>query len=71
MSVIREINCSHCGGPIQFNHGGTVAACGYCGFIQVIEAGKPFIFEHSMFLNEYVEGSRVQQDPLNLSKSDG
>jgi len=24
-----------------------------------------------MFLNEYVEGSRVQQDPLSLDKSDG
>lgn len=71
MSVTREINCSHFGDPIQLNPGEIVAACRYCGFTQVIEAGKPFIFEHSMFLNEYVEGNRVQQEPLSLGKSDG
>ena len=71
MSVIREINCSHFRGPIQFNSGEIVATCRYCGFTQVIKAGNPFIFEHSIFLNEYVEGNRVQQEPLSLAKSDG
>lgn len=70
MSVIREINCSHCGGPIQFNPGEIVATCRYCGFTQVIEAGKPFIFEHSMFLNEYFEGSGIQREPSGWVKSD-
>ncbi len=30
-----------------------MTTCRYCGFTQVIETGRPFTFEHSMFLNEY------------------
>lgn len=53
MSIIQEIRCSTCGAPIQFNPGEIVATCRYCGFTQVIETGKAFVFEHSMILNEY------------------
>jgi len=30
-----------------------VGTCRYCGFTQVIETGKAFVFEHSVILNEY------------------
>jgi len=53
MSIIQKINCAHCGAPIQFKPGEIVTTCRYCGFTQVIETGKAFIFEHSMFLNKY------------------
>lgn len=53
MSVVQDISCNHCGGPLQINPGEIVTTCRYCGFTQVIETGKPFTFEHSMFLNEY------------------
>lgn len=53
MSVLEEIRCSHCGAPLGFNPGETVATCKYCGFTQVIETGKAFVFEHSMILNKF------------------
>lgn len=53
MSVVNEIRCSHCGAPIKFNPGEIIATCPYCGFTQVIETGKAFVFEHSMILNKY------------------
>ena len=53
MSVVQEIRCSHCGAPVTFNPGEIIVTCRYCGFTSVIETGKPFTLEHSMFLNEY------------------
>lgn len=53
MSVVQEIRCSHCGAPLTFNPGEIIVTCRYCGFTSVIETGKPFTLEHSMFLNEY------------------
>lgn len=53
MSIVREISCAHCGGPIHFEPGEIVTTCRYCGFTQVIETGRPFTLEHSMFLNKY------------------
>jgi hypothetical protein len=53
MSVVEEIRCSSCGAPIPFNPGEIVATCRYCGFTQVIETGKAFVFEHSLIMNEY------------------
>jgi hypothetical protein len=55
MSIIQEISCAHCGAPIQFKPGEIVTTCRYCGFTQIIETGKPFIFKHSMFLNKHDE----------------
>ncbi len=55
MSIISKIECGHCGAPIQFNPGEIVTTCRYCGFTQVVETGKPFTFEHSMFLNKWDE----------------
>jgi len=55
MSIVQKIECAHCGAPVQFNPGEIVTTCRYCGFTQVIETGKPFTYEHSMFLNEYDE----------------
>jgi len=52
MSIVEEIRCSHCGAPIKFNPGEILATCQYCGYTVVIETGKPFVFEHSMLLNE-------------------
>ena len=53
MAVAQEIRCSHCGAPIKFNPGEIIATCPYCGFTQVIETGKAFVFEHSMILNKF------------------
>jgi len=61
MSIVEEIRCSNCGGPLQFSPGEIVATCRYCGFTQVIETGKAFELEHSMILNEY---NQVQADDL-------
>ncbi|UCC32882.1 MAG: hypothetical protein JSW53_03525 [Candidatus Bathyarchaeota archaeon] len=53
MSIIQEIRCSNCAGPISFKPGEIIATCRYCGFTCVIETGKPFTLEHSMILNKY------------------
>jgi hypothetical protein len=53
MSVVDEIKCSHCGGPIAFKPGEILATCKYCGFTVVIETGQTFTFEHSLLLNGY------------------
>jgi hypothetical protein len=52
MAIVDKISCVHCGAPIQFSPGEIVATCRYCGFTQVIETGRPFSYEHSMFLNK-------------------
>jgi hypothetical protein len=53
MAIVDKINCAHCGAPIQFSPGEIVTTCRYCGFTQVIETGRAFNYEHSMFLNKY------------------
>ncbi len=53
MTIVQEIQCSHCGAPISFNPGEILATCQYCGFTAVIETGKAFTLEHSIILNEY------------------
>jgi len=53
MSIVSEIRCSNCGGPIKFNPGEILATCQYCGFTAVIETGEAFTFEHSMILNQF------------------
>jgi hypothetical protein len=53
MSIVQEIKCSHCGGPIKFNPGEILATCQYCGFTVVIETGEAFTFEHSIILNRF------------------
>jgi hypothetical protein len=51
--IIREISCSHCGGPLSIKPGEILVTCKYCGFTGLIETGKPFEFEHSLIVNEY------------------
>jgi len=53
MAVVDEIDCSHCGAPIEFKPGEILATCKYCGYTSVIETGKAFTFEHSMLLNKF------------------
>jgi hypothetical protein len=54
MSVMaKEIHCSHCGAPVEFNPGEIIATCKYCGFTTVIQTGQAFNFEHSLILNSY------------------
>jgi DNA-directed RNA polymerase subunit RPC12/RpoP len=55
MAIAQEIRCSHCGAPVEFKPGETVATCKYCGFTTVIETGQAFNFEHSLLLNNYSE----------------
>jgi len=57
MTIVEEIRCPHCGAPIKFNPGEILATCQYCGYTVVIETGKPFVFEHSMLLNDYDEAA--------------
>jgi hypothetical protein len=53
MSVVDEIKCAHCGGPISFRPGEILATCKYCGYTVAIETGQTFTFEHSLLLNKY------------------
>lgn len=59
MSIVQKISCAHCGAPVPFKPGELVTTCRYCGFTQVIETGRPFTFEHSMFQNKY-EAAQVE-----------
>ncbi|MGD8566404.1 MAG: hypothetical protein PVF96_08660 [Candidatus Bathyarchaeota archaeon] len=53
MSIVQEINCSHCGAPIPFEPGEILATCKYCGYTVVVKTGKDFTFAHSMLPNNY------------------
>jgi ribosomal protein S27E len=53
MSIVQEIRCSNCGGPIAFQPGEIIATCKYCGYTTVIETGQTFTFEHSVLSNKY------------------
>ena len=79
MTIIQEIRCKNCGGPIKFNPGEIIATCQYCGFTSVIETGRSFTFEHSMFVNKY-DSAQIEElirnwmrsgflKPRNLAKS--
>ncbi len=52
--VVKEIECSHCGAPLQFEPGEIVATCKYCGYTSVIETGEAFTFEHSLIPNKLI-----------------
>jgi hypothetical protein len=54
--VADTIRCSNCGGPVEFRPGEILATCTYCGFLTVIETGKPFDFEHSLLPNKFDSG---------------
>lgn len=79
MSIIREIKCSNCGAPIEFEPGEIIATCKYCGYTLVIETEEAFVFEHSMLLNKYTpeEAEEAVRDwmssgflkPRDLAKS--
>lgn len=51
--IVREIECSHCGAPLQYEPGDIVATCRYCGFTSVIQTGQAFTLEHALILNKY------------------
>ena len=53
MAVAQNIQCSHCGAPVEFKPGEIIATCKYCGFTTVIETGQAFNFEHSILYNSY------------------
>jgi hypothetical protein len=53
--IVKEISCSHCGGPLSIKPGEIVVTCKYCGFTSVLETGKAFEFEHSLIVNKYVD----------------
>ena len=68
VTVTREINCSHCGAPLQVQPGEILVTCRYCGFTSVIETGKAFEFEHSLILNT-IQGSEVPRIIQNWMSS--
>jgi DNA-directed RNA polymerase subunit RPC12/RpoP len=68
MSIVQEIRCSTCGAPIKFSPGEIIATCAYCGFTQVIETGKAFVFDHSLIVNEY-SPEQVDEMVQNWMKS--
>lgn len=49
--IVREIECSNCGAPLDFEPGETVVTCKYCGFTCVIETGESFKLQHSMLVS--------------------
>ena len=53
MAIAQNIQCSHCGAPVEFKPGEIIATCKYCGFTTVIGTGQAFTFEHSLLLNNY------------------
>jgi len=53
MAIAEKIMCSNCGAPVEFRPGEIIATCKYCGYTTVIETGRAFTFEHSLFLNKY------------------
>jgi hypothetical protein len=53
MAVAQNIQCSHCGAPVEFKPGEIIASCKYCGFTTVIQTGQAFNFEHSILFNSY------------------
>lgn len=53
MAVAQNIQCSHCGAPVEFKPGEIIATCKYCGFTTVIQTGQAFNFEHSILYNSY------------------
>lgn len=59
-SVVREINCPHCGAPLRHNPGEIVVLCNYCGYTSVIDTGKVFTLEHAMLLNRYNPDQAVE-----------
>ncbi len=67
MSVVDEIRCSHCGGPITFKPGEILATCKYCGYTVAIETGQTFTFEHSLLLNEY-DQAQIEEPIRNWMK---
>ena len=68
MSIIQEITCSHCGAPISFEPGETIATCKYCGYTVVIETGKAFSFEHSMLQNKY-DPTKIEETIKNWMRA--
>ncbi len=58
--IVKEISCSHCGGPLSIKPGEILVTCKYCGFTSVIETGEHFEFEHSLVVNEYA-GTKVAE----------
>lgn len=69
MTIVDKISCPHCGAPLPFEPGEIFATCRYCGFTVVIETGKAFIFEHSMFVNKYDQAGIEQ--PIKAWMSSG
>lgn len=53
MAVAQNIQCSHCGAPVEFKPGEIIATCKYCGFTTVIQTGQAFNFEHAILYNNY------------------
>lgn len=68
LALTREIRCSNCGAPVNFNPGEIITTCRYCGFTSVIETGKAFNLEHSLILNEY-NPTRVEELVRNWMRS--
>jgi len=57
--VVREIQCSNCGAPLEFEPGEIIVSCGYCGYTSIIQTGEPFTLEHSVILN------KIEHDDVN------
>lgn len=69
MAVAQSINCSHCGGPVEFKPGEIIATCKYCGFTTVVETGSPFKFAHSLLINKYDQ--KQIEDSIRVWMSSG
>ncbi len=69
MSIVQQINCPHCGAPIDFKPGEILATCKYCGYTAVVETGQTFTFEHSMIMNRF--DPQTVEEPIHGWMSSG
>ena len=53
--IVKEIDCSNCGAPLEFESGELVVSCRYCGYTSLIQTGEAFTLEHSMVMNAVEE----------------
>lgn len=60
-SIVREINCPHCGAPLRYNPGEIVGLCSYCGYTSVLDTGKSFTLEHAMLINRFTPDQALDQ----------
>ncbi len=53
--IVKNVFCSNCGAPLQYEEGENIITCKYCGATQLLDVSQPFILDHSMLPLKYSE----------------